>query len=235
MQRVKQLHIAGDCIGDHGLHQMIAWDNGRVDLGQCALRGSGRLPTGVPIGKIRMGTQIRLAFPRGQGAKTQRVICANIGHHSQQPIDQNARFFAGCQTDLAGKNRSIFSVENIAKALHNFGEVGDADLAIRSEGQQRRGQLSHIPRGQIWLISIGIATLPINRAKGLHRQKLIHKRTGAIINCDPPHMAVVCVHHPVDKAQPHPLRNKACLCGHGCAQKLLDRLGFLIMPLYGLL
>ena len=48
-------------------------------------------------------------------------------------------------------------------------------------------------------------------------------------------MAVVCVHHPVDKAQPHPLSNKACLCGHGCAQKLLDRLGLLIMPLYGLL
>ena len=56
MQRVKQLHIAGDGLGDHGLHQMIAWDNGRVDLGQCALSGSGRLPTGVPIGKIRMGT-----------------------------------------------------------------------------------------------------------------------------------------------------------------------------------
>ena len=47
-------------------------------------------------------------------------------------------------------------------------------------------------------------------------------------------MAVVRVHHPVDKAQPHPLCNKARLCGHGCAQKLLDRLGCVIMPLYGL-
>ena len=130
MQRAKQLHIAGDCIGDHGLHQVIAWDNGWVDLGQCALRGSGRLPTGVPIGKIGMLTQMRMAFPRGQCAKTQRIICANIGHHFQQPIDQNVGFLAGCQTDLAGKNRSIFSVENIAKALHNFGKR--AMLASRS-------------------------------------------------------------------------------------------------------
>ena len=78
---------------------------------------------------------MRMAFPRGQSAKTQRIICANTGHHSQQLIDQNAGFFAGCQTDLAGKNRSIFSVENIAKALHNFGKAGDAGLAILSKGQ----------------------------------------------------------------------------------------------------
>ena len=235
MQRVKQLHVTGNRIGDHGFHQMIAWDDGRVNLRQRSLRRSSRLPTAVPIGKIRMCAQMRMSVPQGQSSETQRKICTNIGHDFEQTINQRTRLLVWCQTDLTGKNCCIFSVEYVAKALHNFGKAGDAGVAILCEGQQSRGQLSHIPSGQIWLIAIGIAALPINGAEGLHRHKIIHESTGAIINCDPSHMAVVCVHHPVNKAHAHPLRDEARLRGHGCAQKLLDRLCRAIVARPGLL
>ena len=141
----------------------------------------------------------------------------------------------GGQTDFAGKNRRIFTVEDVAKALHNFSKAEDTGVAIFCQRQQSRCQLCHIPSGQIGLIAIGITALPINGAKGFHRHKIIHERAGAIIDCDPPHMAVVGVHHPVNEAHTHPLRDKARLRGDSCAQKMLGGLRLGVMAFFGVL
>ena len=77
--------------------------------------------------------------------------------------------------------------------------------------------------------------MPINGAEGFHRHKIIHERAGAIIDCDPPHMAVVGVHHPVNEAHTHPLRDKARLRGDSCAQKMLGGLRLGVMAFFGVL
>ena len=73
MQRVKQLHVTGNRISDHGFHQMIAWDDGRVNLRQRSLRRSGRLPTGVPIGKTSMFAQMPMSLPKGPRSETTQI------------------------------------------------------------------------------------------------------------------------------------------------------------------
>ena len=81
MQRMKQPQVTGTCVSDHGLDQVIAWNNGCIDLCQLGLRRSRCLPTGMPICKIGMGAQMRMQAPHGQCPKTQREICSKIGHH----------------------------------------------------------------------------------------------------------------------------------------------------------
>ena len=80
------------------------------------------------------------------------------------------------------------------------------DLCIcGNQWQQTLGQHREVPMHDARLVGPGVAALPINRAEARLRIKMVHKRTGTIVNGFTAQQRVIGVQYAVDKTQHLPV------------------------------
>ena len=110
---------------------------------------------------------------------------------------------------LAPHHRQPFGPVKPGNRLQPLVGQIDRPVLIRIEKrQQRLGQPRQVPRQDQRLVGIGIAPLPVDRGKHRARRIGFQKGAGAIVDGLARQRHVVGVHHAMDKADPHPLRDQ---------------------------
>ena len=103
-------------------------------------------------------------------------------------------------------------------------EIGEAaerglrelDAALGGVGEQRQqrlGEADEVPVRDLRLVAVGVAALRIDRAEHGRRVEVVHERARAVVDGLAGDGHIVGVHHAVDKADVHPLRDERGLRG----------------------
>ena len=81
-------------------------------------------------------------------------------------------------------------------------------IVVFDDRRQRTGQTGQIPVRHVWLLTKAIASLTgIGGIRRPVRVVFLHPPEGAVVERQAQHRKIVGVHHPMHKANPHPVRD----------------------------
>lgn len=168
------------------------------------------MPTGDPVvhrlGIFEKGKEVGAGV--GKVVEGEGEIDFLLGEEVEEGLDKGL-IGKGGEADFSGEDFEVGGLEKIGEAgdllAGEFEGLVGVGVEERDEGF---GEAGEVPLGDCGLVLVGVALAGIDEGKGFGGVEFIEKSAGSVVDRFAGKGHVIGIHHAVDEAEAHPLRDE---------------------------